>query len=49
MEKRTGGIQMNDQHYVITIGRQLGRGGSDMGKAISEHFGFRYIDKEILV
>lgn len=40
---------MNTQHHVITIGRQLGSGGSAMGKAIAEHFGFRYIDKEILV
>lgn len=35
--------------YVITIGRQLGSGGSITGKAIAEHFGFRYIDKEFLV
>ena len=35
--------------YVITIGRQLGSGGSITGKAIAEHFGFRYIDKEVLV
>ena len=37
------------KNHVITIGRQLGSGGSDMGKAIAKHFGFRYIDKEILV
>lgn len=40
---------MSERHHVITIGRQLGSGGSDMGKAIAEHFGFQYIDKEILV
>ena len=40
---------MNIQNHVITIGRQLGSGGSDMGKAIADHFGFHYIDKEILV
>lgn len=40
---------MKEYHHVITIGRQLGSGGSAMGKAIAEHFGFRYIDKEILV
>ena len=39
---------MKNQHHVITIGRQLGSGGSAMGKAIAEHFGFEYIDKEIL-
>jgi len=40
---------MNNDNYVITIGRQLGSGGALMGKRISEHFGFRYIDREILV
>ena len=40
---------MKNQHHVITIGRQLGSGGSAMGKASAEHFGFEYIDKEILV
>ena len=37
------------ENYVITIGRQWGAGGSVMGKRLAEHFGFRYIDKEILV
>lgn len=37
------------ENHVITIGRQLGSGGSAMGKAIADYFGFRYIDKEILV
>jgi len=37
------------KNYVITIGRQLGSGGAITGKAIAEHFGFRYIDKEFLV
>lgn len=40
---------MKEHYHVITIGRQLGSGGSAMGRAIAEHFGFRYIDKEILV
>lgn len=37
------------ENYIITIARQLGSGGSAMGKAISDHYGFQYIDKEILV
>lgn len=37
------------KNYVITIGRQLGSGGSAAGKFIADHFGFQYIDKEILV
>lgn len=40
---------MKKEHHIITIGRQLGSGGSAMGKAIADHYGFRYIDKEILV
>ncbi len=40
---------MKKEHHVITIGRQLGSGGSAMGKAIADHYGFQYIDKEILV
>lgn len=35
-------------NYVITIGRQVGSGGSVLGKAIAEYFGFSYIDKELL-
>ena len=37
------------KNYVITIGRQLGAGGAVLGKAIAEHFGFQYIDKEFVV
>ncbi len=37
------------KNYVITIGRQLGSGGSAMGKFIADCFGFQYIDKEILI
>lgn len=36
-------------HYVITIGRQLGSGGALMGKQLADHFGFQYIDKELLL
>ena len=39
----------NQDHYIITIGRQLGSKGVYMGQRISEHFGFRYVDREILV
>ena len=37
------------KNYVITIGRELGAGGAVLGKAIAEHFGFQYIDKEFVV
>ena len=36
-------------NYIITIGRQLGSGGSAMGRAIADRFGFQYIDKEVLI
>ena len=36
-------------NYCITIGRQLGSGGSAIGKALANKFGFQYIDKEILM
>ena len=40
---------MNKDNYIITIGRQLGSGGASMGKMIAAHFGFRYVDREILI
>ncbi len=40
---------MLNKNYVITIGRQLGAGGAVLGKAIADHFGFQYIDKEFVV
>lgn len=40
---------MNQDNYVITIGRQMGSGGATMGKLLAEHFGFQYIDKTILI
>lgn len=40
---------MSTENYIITIGRQLGSGGSSIGKEIADHFEFHYIDKEVLV
>ena len=40
---------MKTDNIVITIGRQMGSGGSMLGKAIAERYGFHYIDKEFLV
>jgi cytidylate kinase len=33
---------------IITIGRQLGSGGREIGKKLSEEMGFAYYDREIL-
>lgn len=40
---------MKTDNIVITIGRQAGSGGSMIGRAIAERFGFNYIDKQFLV
>ncbi len=39
---------MAPQNYVITIGRQLGSGGADLGRELAAALGFHYLDKEIL-
>ncbi|MCI9606745.1 MAG: cytidylate kinase-like family protein [Muribaculaceae bacterium] len=33
---------------VITIGRQFGSGGRELGRKLADAFGFRYFDKELL-
>lgn len=33
---------------AITIGRQFGSGGRELGKRLAEAFGFKYYDKELL-
>ncbi|MCE2603986.1 cytidylate kinase-like family protein, partial [Pseudomonas aeruginosa] len=35
-------------NYVITIGRQAGSGGSILGRNLAKHFGFHYIDKDLI-
>ncbi|MBQ2484243.1 MAG: cytidylate kinase-like family protein [Muribaculaceae bacterium] len=37
------------QHYVITIGRQFGCGGREIGRAVAQLLGIGYYDKELLV
>lgn len=36
------------KNYVITISRQTGSGGTILGRALSKHFGFSYLDNEML-
>lgn len=33
---------------IITIGREFGSGGRELGKRLAEHLGFAYYDKEIV-
>ena len=43
--------QTEDRQYrknVIVIGRQFGRGGHDIGKALAEKLGFSFYDQEII-
>lgn len=36
------------EKYVITIGRQFGSGGSEIGRIVAEKLGIKYYDKELL-
>ncbi len=36
-------------NYVITIGRQFGSGGRELGKLLAERLGIAYYDKELLL
>lgn len=38
----------NDK-FAITIGRQFGSGGRELGKALAREFGIAYYDKELLI
>ena len=35
-------------HYVITVGRQFGSGGRELGRRLADHLGIKYYDKELL-
>lgn len=39
---------MDKKNYVITIGRQFGSGGREIGKLVAEKLGIAYYDKELL-
>jgi len=39
---------MND-NLIITIGRQLGSGGKEAGRLLSEQLGIKYYDKELIL
>ena len=38
---------MND-NLIITIGRQFGSGGREIGKRLADLFGIAYYDKELI-
>lgn len=39
---------MDKNNFVITIGRQFGSGGRELGKKLADKLGIRYYDKELL-
>lgn len=41
--------QMTTENYVITIGRQFGAGGRELGKTLAAKLGIAYYDKELLL
>ena len=43
--KWKGGRYMNT---IITIGRQFGSGGHEIGEKLAQHYGIKYFDKELL-
>ncbi|MEG1964155.1 MAG: cytidylate kinase family protein, partial [Clostridia bacterium] len=36
------------EKFVITIGRQYGSGGREVGKKLAEKLGVKYYDKELI-
>ena len=38
----------DNRHVTITVGRQFGSGGREIGRRLADAFGFRYYDKELL-
>jgi len=40
---------MSNEPYVITVGRQFGSGGRELGRALAEALEIEYYDKELLV
>ena len=36
-------------NIIITVGRQFGSGGRELGKLLAERFGIDYYDKKLLI
>lgn len=39
----------NSQNFVITVGRQFGSGGRELGRRLAETFGIEFYDKRLLL
>lgn len=42
-------MESTNKPYVITVGRQFGSGGRELGKALANELGINYFDKELLI
>lgn len=42
------GTEMSEKKIIITIGRQTGSGGREIGSAVAQRLGIRYFDSELL-
>lgn len=42
-------MKQNNPAIVITIGRQFGSGGRELGRKLAERLGIKYYDKELLI
>lgn len=40
--------EVHHMNTIITIGRQFGSGGREIGEKLANHFGIKYYDKELL-
>lgn len=40
--------KQDNDNIVVTIGRQFGSGGRELGKKLAERLGYKYYDKELL-
>ena len=47
-KNRRGGVIMEEKKLIITIGRQYGSGGAEVGKKLGKALGLEVYDKEIL-
>lgn len=45
---RSSYCEENSSNYVITISREFGSGGREIGKLLAERFGFHYYDSELI-
>lgn len=42
-------MERNDDKIAITIGRQFGSGGGEIGRLVAERLGYNYYDKELIL